>query len=108
MSRSRRLLIAHRMAWFDIFFSEWTTSPRVPSCLRSDTALIRIDALPMPDDASPQHAARSAGRVARRWSYVAASACCPVPTPFDSLPFIRGRPQIPNKYDIFSRIRTLY
>ena len=42
---------AHRMAWFDIFFSQWTTSTRVPSCLHPQlrrTALIRIDALRCP------------------------------------------------------------
>lgn len=38
----------HRMAWFDIFFVQWTTSSQVPACLHTQlrrTALIRIEAL---------------------------------------------------------------
>ncbi len=38
----------HRMAWFDIFLSQWTASSQVPSCLHPQlrrAALIRIDAL---------------------------------------------------------------
>ena len=39
---------SNRMAWFDIFFSQWPASSQVPSCLLPklrSTALLRLDAL---------------------------------------------------------------